>query len=45
MEEQKKKLPLITVIVPAYNKEKYVTQLINSIKAQRYFLLCVFAAS
>ena len=29
-------LPLITVIVPVYNKEKYVTQLINSIKAQRY---------
>ena len=36
MEEQRKKLPLITVIVPVYNKEKYVTQLINSIKAQRY---------
>ena len=36
MEEQKKTLPLITVIVPVYNKEKYVTQLINSIKAQRY---------
>ena len=36
MEEQKKNLPLITVIVPVFNKEKYVTQLINSIKAQRY---------
>lgn len=29
-------LPLITVIVPVYNNEKFVMQLINSIKAQRY---------
>ena len=29
-------MPLITIIVPVYNKEKYVAQMIDSIKAQSF---------
>ena len=36
-------IPLIAIIVPVYNAEKYLNRCVDSIIAQTFTILCVFS--